>query len=102
MKMLRRWTYCILSETINMKVQREKEQEEEIRQSYNPTRLPFQGTASYNGQEKELDGNPIAKFYNANGISIVATANGTKENGSQMRLCFFKSVRRIRNSGIKS
>lgn len=67
----------ILSETINMKVQREKEQEEEIRQSYIPTRLPFQGTASYNGQEKELDGNPIAKFYNANGISIVATANGT-------------------------
>lgn len=67
----------LLSDTVLLKTQREKEYEEEIRQSYIPTGLPFNGSAVYDGQEHELDGSPVALFYAADGISVTAAANGT-------------------------
>lgn len=67
----------LLSDTVILKMQREKECEEEIRQSYIPTGLPFNGTAFYNRKENERDGDPIALFYASDGISVTAAANGT-------------------------
>lgn len=63
----------ILSDTINVKVQREAE----IAQSYIPTGFPLRGTASYNEEEAEFEGNPIVVFHASQGTSVIATANGT-------------------------
>jgi murein DD-endopeptidase MepM/ murein hydrolase activator NlpD len=63
----------ILSETLNEKVQ----QEEETAQTYVPKGFPLKGTASYNEDETQLDGNPIAVFHAAKGTSVIAAGNGT-------------------------
>lgn len=63
----------ILSDTVNDKVQ----QETRAAQSHIPTGFPLRGSASYNEQETELDGNPIAIFQAPIGTSVIATANGT-------------------------
>lgn len=67
----------ILSDTINGKVQQEQEREAQIAQTYIPTGFPLRGSASYNGDDTELDGNPAAVFHASQGTSVVATANGT-------------------------
>jgi murein DD-endopeptidase MepM/ murein hydrolase activator NlpD len=63
----------ILSETLNEKVQ----QEEETAQTYVPKGFPLKGTASYNEDETQLDGNPIAVFHASKGTSVIAAGNGT-------------------------
>lgn len=67
----------ILSDTVNEKVQKENEREEEIARSFIPTGFPMKGTASYNEEETELDGNPVAVFHAGEGTAINAAANGT-------------------------
>lgn len=67
----------ILSDTINDKIKQEQKREAEIAQTYIPTGFPLKGSASYNKNETELDGNPIAMFHASRGTSVVATANGT-------------------------
>ncbi len=67
----------ILSDTINGKIQQEKEREARIAQTYIPTGFPLRGTASYKEDETALEGNPVAVFYASQGTSVVATANGT-------------------------
>lgn len=67
----------LLSDTVILKTQREEEYKEEVQASYIPTGLPFSGTAFYNSQENELDGNPTATFYASDGITVTASANGT-------------------------
>lgn len=67
----------IFRDTINGKVQQEQEREAEIAQTYIPTGFPLKGSASYNENETELEGNPIAVFYASQGTSVVAAANGT-------------------------
>ncbi len=67
----------ILSDTVNNKVHQEERREAEKIQSYIPTGFPMKGAASYNEEEKELDGNPAAIFQASAGTSVVATANGT-------------------------
>lgn len=70
-------TVEILSATINGKVQQEQKREAEIMQSYIPTGFPLKGSASYNENDTEFEGNPIAIFHASQGTSVVATANGT-------------------------
>lgn len=70
-------TVEILSHTINGKVQQEQEREAKITKTYIPTGFPLKGTASYNKNDTELDGNAIAMFSASPGTSVVATANGT-------------------------
>lgn len=70
----------ILSSTINEKVQQQEQLEAEIAQSYIPNRFPLKGTASYNEDETELDGNPIALFHASEGTSVISSANGTVES----------------------
>lgn len=70
-------TVEILSHTINGKVQQEQEREAKIAKTYIPTGFPLKGTASYNENDTELDGNAIAMFSASPGTSVVATANGT-------------------------
>ena len=53
----------IFSDTINGKVQQEKEREAMIAQAHLPTGFPLRGTASYKAEETELEGNPIAVFH---------------------------------------
>lgn len=65
----------ILSDTINGKVQQEREAA--LAQACIPTGYPLQGKASYSESETKLDGNPIAYFQASRGTSVVATANGT-------------------------
>lgn len=67
----------IFSDTINGKVQQEKEREAMIAQAHLPTGFPLRGTASYKAEETELEGNPIAVFHASQGTSVVATADGT-------------------------
>lgn len=67
----------ILSDTINGKVQQEKEREAEIARTYIPNGFPLKGKATYSEIETELEGNPIAVFYALRGNSVVATAYGT-------------------------
>lgn len=67
----------ILSDTVNNKVHQEEKREAEMIQSYIPTGFPMKGAASYNEEEKELDGNPAVIFHASAGTSVVATANGT-------------------------
>ena len=66
----------ILSDTINDKVQQEEEREAEIARSYVPTGFPLKGTASYNEENTDIDGEPAALFQAGIGTSVIATANG--------------------------
>jgi murein DD-endopeptidase MepM/ murein hydrolase activator NlpD len=49
-------------------------------QSYIPSGFPLKGTATYNEDETELDGNPIALFHASEGTSVIAAASGTVES----------------------
>lgn len=62
----------ILSETVNDKVN----QAQKEAKSREPSGFPLKGTASYNENETELDGHPIAYFEVAAGVAVIATANG--------------------------
>lgn len=68
---------AILSDTVNDKVQQEEERVAEQAQSCIPSGFPLKGTAAYNENETELDGQPIAYFEVAPGTGVIATANGT-------------------------
>lgn len=68
---------AILSDTVNDKIQQEEERVAEQAQSCIPSGFPLKGTASYNENETELDGQPIAYFEVAEGTGVIATANGT-------------------------
>jgi murein DD-endopeptidase MepM/ murein hydrolase activator NlpD len=70
---------AILSSTVTEKVQQQEEQEAQLAQSYIPSGFPLKGTATYNEDETELDGNPIALFHASEGTSVIAAANGTVE-----------------------
>lgn len=67
----------ILSDTINDKIIQEERREAEQAQSCMPSGFPLKGTASYNSDETELDGQPIAYFHVVQGTGVIATANGT-------------------------
>ncbi|MFG6368312.1 MAG: M23 family metallopeptidase [Lachnospiraceae bacterium] len=67
----------ILSDTVNNKVYQEEKREAQMIQSYIPTGFPIKGAASYNEEEKELEGNPAVIFQASAGTSVIATANGT-------------------------
>lgn len=64
---------AILSETINNKV----DQAQREAKSRVPSGFPLKGTASYNENETEIDGQPIAYFEVAAGVAVIPTANGT-------------------------
>lgn len=66
----------ILSDTVNEKVQMEKQQAEELAKQYIPTGFPLKGTASYSEEVQEIEGNPVAYFSAAAGTSVIATAKG--------------------------
>ncbi|MCD8037525.1 MAG: M23 family metallopeptidase [Lachnospiraceae bacterium] len=68
---------AILSDTVNDKVQQEEERAAEEAQSCIPSGFPLKGTAAYDENETELDGEPIAYFQVAQGTGVIATANGT-------------------------
>lgn len=68
---------AILSDTVNDKIQQEEERAAEQAQSCIPSGFPLKSTASYNEDETELDGQPIAYFEVAQGTGVIATANGT-------------------------
>lgn len=67
----------ILSDTVNDKLHQEKMREAQRAKSCMPSGYPLKGTASYNANETELDGQPIAYFQVAQGTGVIATANGT-------------------------
>lgn len=67
----------ILSDTVNDKIVQEERREAEQAQSCMPSGFPLKGTASYNSDETELDGQPIAYFHVVPGTGVIATANGT-------------------------
>jgi septal ring factor EnvC (AmiA/AmiB activator) len=71
---------AILSSTINEKVQQQEQIEAEIAQAYIPNGFPIKSTATYNEDETELDGNPIAVFHASEGTSVTASASGTVES----------------------
>jgi septal ring factor EnvC (AmiA/AmiB activator) len=71
---------AILSSTINEKVQQQEQIEAEIAQAYIPNGFPIKSTATYNEDETELDGNPIAIFHASEGTSVTASASGTVES----------------------
>jgi murein DD-endopeptidase MepM/ murein hydrolase activator NlpD len=71
---------AILSSTVNEKVQQQEEQEAQMAQSYIPSGFPLKGTATYNEDETELDGNPIALFHASEDTSVIAAASGTVES----------------------
>lgn len=68
---------AILSDTVNDKLHQEEKREAEQAQSCMPSGFPLRGTAAYNSNETELDGQPIAYFLVAQGTGVIATANGT-------------------------
>lgn len=68
---------AILSDTVNDKIQQEEERAAEQAQSCIPSGFPLKSTATYNEDETELDGQPIAYFEVAQGTGVIATANGT-------------------------
>jgi len=63
----------ILSDTVNVGEQQAKE----LAKSRIPSGFPVKGTASYDGDTTELDGQPIANFAVSPGTGVIATANGT-------------------------
>ncbi len=67
----------ILSDTVNDKRQQEQEREAQQARGYVPSGFPLRGTASYNANETELDGQPIAYFHVGQGTGVIATAKGT-------------------------
>lgn len=67
----------ILSDTVNDKIVQEERREAEQAQSCKPSGFPLRGTAAYDSNETELDGEPIAYFHVAQGTGVIATANGT-------------------------
>ncbi len=67
----------ILSDTVNDKLYQEEQREAQRAKSCMPSGFPLKGTASYNANETELDGQPIAYFQVAPGTGVIATANGT-------------------------
>lgn len=67
----------ILSDTVNNKVYQEEKREAEMIQSYIPIGFPIKGAASYNEEEKQLEGKPAVIFQASSGTSVIATANGT-------------------------
>lgn len=67
----------ILSDTVNDKMVQEERREAEQAKSCMPSGFPLKGTASYNANETELDGQPIAYFHVGQGTGVIATANGT-------------------------
>jgi murein DD-endopeptidase MepM/ murein hydrolase activator NlpD len=71
---------AILSNTVNEKVQQQEQMEAQIAQAYIPSGFPLKGTATYNEDEKELDGNPIALFHASDGTSVIASASGTVQS----------------------
>lgn len=71
---------AILSSTVNEKVQQQEEQEAQMAQAYIPSGFPLKGTATYNEDETELDGEPIAIFHASEGTSVIAAASGTVES----------------------
>jgi murein DD-endopeptidase MepM/ murein hydrolase activator NlpD len=71
---------AILSSTVNEKVQQQELQEAQMAQAYIPSGFPLKGTATYNEDETELDGNPIAIFHASEGTSVIAAASGTVES----------------------
>lgn len=70
----------ILSSTVNEKVQQQEQQEAEMAQAYIPSGFPLKGTATYNEDETQLDGNPIAIFHASEGTSVIAAASGIVES----------------------
>lgn len=65
----------ILSETVKQKVEVEKELTEQIEKQSLPQEFPLTGSAFM--EESTDSGNPICIFTASEGISVVATANGT-------------------------
>lgn len=63
----------ILSDTVNVG----ERQAKALAQSRVPSGFPVKGTASYDGDKTELDGQPIANFAVSPGTGVIATANGT-------------------------
>lgn len=68
---------AILSDTVNDKLHQEEKRVAEQAQSCMPSGFPLKGTAAYNSNETELDGQPIAYFQVAQGTGVIATAKGT-------------------------
>lgn len=62
----------ILSDTVNVG----ERQAKALAQSRVPSGFPVKGTASYDGDATELDGQPIANFVVSPGTGVNATANG--------------------------
>jgi murein DD-endopeptidase MepM/ murein hydrolase activator NlpD len=71
---------AILSNTVNEKIQQQEQMEAQIAQAYIPSGFPLKGTATYNEDETELDGNPIAIFHASDGTSVIASASGIVES----------------------
>jgi murein DD-endopeptidase MepM/ murein hydrolase activator NlpD len=70
---------AILGSTVTEKIQQQEQMEAEKAQAYIPNGFPLKGTATYNEEETELNGNPIALFHAADGTSVISTASGTVE-----------------------
>jgi len=62
----------ILSDTVNVG----ERQAKALAQSRVPSGFPVKGTASYDRNATELDGQPIANFAISPGTGVIATANG--------------------------
>lgn len=70
----------ILSSTVTEKIQQQEQIEAEMAQAYIPSGFPLKGTASYDDEKTELDGNPIAIFYASEGTSVISSASGVVES----------------------
>lgn len=71
---------AILGSTVTEKIQQQEQMEAEKAQAYIPSGFPLKGTATYNEDETELDGNPIAIFHASDGTSVISAASGTVES----------------------
>ncbi len=65
----------ILSETVNQKVESEKELTEQLEKQSTPTEFPLTGSASM--EEGMAEETPICIFTASQGTTVVATASGT-------------------------
>lgn len=66
----------ILSDTVNEKVQQEEERLALEAQEYVPTGYPLKGTATFDTDEIDGNGNIIVKFLGSEGTNVVAASKG--------------------------
>lgn len=72
----------ILSDTVNEKVKQEEERLAKEAMEYVPSGYPLKGTATFDTNEVDDNGNTILKFMGSEGTNVVAASKGVVESVS--------------------